>query len=565
MSDIEIARRLEDLEKLVAVLRAEQTTLQADHAKLERQRDEYHRLYLETMERCRMLERGILASKSERHEASDQQLALSVVGMMLGDRERRDVEDALKKSESVSVPEHTRQKPTGRKPIPDDLPRIDVEIPPLEVQREGLEAFERIGEEVRETIERRSASLVVVRVTRPKFVRKDRTRDEPTRVAIAEPLDLPIPKGLAGPGMLADTIVKRWQDHIPLNRQEGIYAREGMELARSTIGHWHFELAELIAPLVAAMRRDAFKQPYICTDATDVLVQQPEKCRTGHFWVLVAPKGHVLFEYTAHHDSEAVDDVLSGYRGYVVADAHAVYDHLYETGGVVEVNCWAHCRRCFFKAMTSDPTRAQTARPHRDALPHRADARKLAAKEERSHPQETIEAHRGLVLLVVRRRGSARARRHADLRRHPLRAQSARRPRSLHRRRPPAYPYNRSERNLRAEAIGRKNWLFVAAMRAASSTRAGGRPARELSSLRRSSPGPTCATFSVSLPAGRSTECSISHPSSGPEPVSATTSDACSTTITFEGDAHARRVIRSARTRFVGRLRLPGLPRSASG
>jgi len=462
VSEIEITRRLEDLEKLVATLRAEHTTLQADHATLERQRDEYHRLYLETMERCRMLERGILASKSERHEASDQQLALSVLGMMLSDRERRDVEEALKKAETVSVPEHTRQKPTGRKPIPDDLPRIDVEILPPEVQREGLDAFERIGEEVSETIERRSASLVVVRVTRPKFVRKDRKRDEPTKVAIAEPLDLPIPKGLAGPGMLADTIVKRWQDHIPLNRQEGIYAREGMELARSTIGHWHFELAELIEPLVAAMRRDAFKQPYICTDSTGVLVQQPEKCRTGHFWVLVAPKRHVLFEYTPHHDSEAVDEVLTGYRGYVVADAHAVYDHLYETGSVVEVNCWAHCRRYFFKAMTSDPKRAQIAldligmlfRIER-TLANSPRKKKEAIRRKRSKPivdsfYSWCDAEAPLVLDDTPISDGIRY----------ARNQRVGLARFIEDGRLPIHN-NMSELNLRAEAIGRKNWLFV--------------------------------------------------------------------------------------------------------
>jgi transposase len=342
-----LTQRLEALEKRVT--------------EIDRQRDEYHRLYLEAMERCRMLERGILASKAERHHSDDSQLALSVLGMMLGDRERRDVEAALAEAETIEVPEHTRHKPTGRKPIPEELPRVEVEVLPPEVEREGLDAFERIGQEVSETIERRPASLVVVRVTRPKFVRKDRERDAPTTVYIAEPLDLPIPKGLAGPGMLADTIVKRWQDHIPLNRQESIYARDGIELSRSTIGHWHMELGELAARLVAAMRQDAFRQPYLCTDATGVLVQQKEKCRTGHFWVLVAPLRHVLFEYTPQHDGDAVDDVLAGYKGYLVADAHAVYDHLYTSGDLREVNCWAHCRRYFFKAMTSDPARATTA------------------------------------------------------------------------------------------------------------------------------------------------------------------------------------------------------------
>ena len=90
-----------------------------------------------------------------------------------------------------------------------------------------------------ETIERRPASLVVARVIRPKFLAKDRQRDAETEVFVAEPLELPIPRGLAGPGMLADTIVRRWQDHMPLNRLEDMYARDGIELARSTMCGWH--------------------------------------------------------------------------------------------------------------------------------------------------------------------------------------------------------------------------------------------------------------------------------------------------------------------------------------
>ena len=78
---------------------------------------------------------------------------------------------------------------------------------------------------------------------------------------IAEPLELPIPRGLAGPGMLADTIVKRWQDHMPLNRLEDMYARDGLELARSTICGWHGALAEVVKPLVAAMRDGVGRSP----------------------------------------------------------------------------------------------------------------------------------------------------------------------------------------------------------------------------------------------------------------------------------------------------------------
>jgi transposase len=349
VSDVaELAQRLDSLEKQFATA--------------QRERDEYRRLYMEMMERCRKLERGLLASKSEHLSKDESQLSLDVLAMMIGDRAKAELDAALAEANAEQeVRGHTRRKPTGRKPLPDHLPRVEIEVLPPEVERAGLDAFERIGEEVSEVIERRPASLVVARIVRPKFVRKERERDAPTEVLIGEPLELPIPKGLAGPGMLADSIVKRWQDHLPLHRLEDVYAREGLELARSTMCGWHAELAELAKPLVAAMRQDAFEQPYLCVDATGVLVQNREKCRTGHFWVIVAPERHVLFEYTPEHTGDAVDDVLAGYRGYLVADAHTVYDHLYQNGDLVEVNCWAHCRRYFFKAMSSDPDRAKVA------------------------------------------------------------------------------------------------------------------------------------------------------------------------------------------------------------
>ena len=356
MTDVaQIVQRRDEIEKRLA-------SAEQEREDARRERDEYRTLYIETMERCRKLELGLLASKSERVADDRAQLSLDVLSFVLNERQKAQLADALAAAaEPQEVKAHTRRPPTGRKPLPEHLPRVVIEVLPPEVEKKGTDAFERIGEDVSETLERRSASVVVARVVRPKFVAKDRERGAETDVFVAEPLALPIARGLAGPGMLADTIVKRWQDHIPLNRMEDIYRRDGVELARSTICGWHGALAELVEPLVAAMRDDAFKQPYLCTDATGVLVQHPERCRTGHFWVLVAPGRHVLFEYTRDHSSDAVDEVLAGYKGFLVADAHVVYDHLYETGDVVEVNCWAHARRYFFKALTSDPERAKVA------------------------------------------------------------------------------------------------------------------------------------------------------------------------------------------------------------
>ena len=351
----QLARRLDELER-------EQEALRESVQQAQAARDQYRQLYLQMLERCRKLELGLMGPKAERLRGDDAQLSLAVLGTVLTDREA-EPQVALEQE----VRKHTRNKPTGRKALPDELARVDIEVVPPEVQRAGLDAFERIGEEVTEVLERRPASLVVARVIKPKFVRKDRDRNA-TEVLVGATPELPIPRGRAGPGMLADTLVRRWQDHLPLHRLEGIYAREGVELCRSTLCGWHEQLTDLVQPLVDAMRQDAFESPYLCTDATGVLVQAKDKCRRGHFWVLVVPARHVLFEYTREHSSAAVDQVLAGYEGYLVADAHAVYDHLYAERKVAEVNCWAHCRRCFFKAMGSEPERARFALGHIGAL-----------------------------------------------------------------------------------------------------------------------------------------------------------------------------------------------------
>jgi len=333
-------------------------------------------------------------------------------------------------------------------------------VPP-EVERDP-EAFELIGAETREVLERRPSSTITVALIYKKYVRKDRKRGEATQVIAPEAVEMPIEHGVAGPGMLADTIVRRWQDHQPLNRLEGIYAREGLQVAKSTLCGWHEKVAELSRPLVDAMRADAFKQPYLCVDATGVLVLAKERCRAGHFWVTVAPDKHVLFAYSKRHDGAAVDELLDGYSGYLVADAHAVFDHLYRRGTLIEVACWAHARRYWFKALDSDPERARKAlafigglfqveRAWTAALP---EAR-LGARRAESRPIVDsffawCEEEAGRVLDET---PTAKAIGYALNQRVALQ-------RFLDDGRLPIHN-NGSERALRREAVGRKAWLFV--------------------------------------------------------------------------------------------------------
>jgi transposase len=450
---VEFGKKLEALAAEVAVLRAE--------------RDTYKKAYLDLLGKFQALERGILFQGRER-DLTDS-LTLPLLAMVTSQATNQTSPTVCQTppnpsspTPTVTVPQHERKKPTGRRPLPENLPRVHVEVIPPEVKQKGLENFERIGEDVSETVERRPASLVVVQIHRPKFVEKKRAQSVETIVRQAPPPELPIPRALAAPGLLAHTVVSRWADHLPLHRLERIFGRDGWDLARSTICEWHGELASLVAPLIAAMWQDAMASPYLCVDATGVLVQEVKKCRRGHFFVVAAPERHVLFAYSPKHDSAAVDDLLRNYTGYLVADAHTVYEHLYRGGNVIECGCWAHARRYFFKALGTDPERAKHAlgrigelfkieRLHATWPPEK----KLLARQEKSKPivDDFFTWCRMESLRVLDETPISKAIRYA------LNQETALR-RFLEDGRVPMHN-NLSERELRREAVGRKNWLFL--------------------------------------------------------------------------------------------------------
>ncbi len=165
-----------------------------------------------------------------------------------------------------------------------------------------------------------------------------------------------IPRGLPTVDLLAHNLVSKFADKLPFNRQEGIFAREGVPITRGTMCGWA-ERANVLAHLVVdAMEEDGRKHAHvIATDATGVLVQANEKCKNGHFWVYVADRDHVIFRYSAKHSSDEPKTFFKGFRGIVLSDASNVFDILFglpESPG--EANCWSHARRYFYKAIESE-------------------------------------------------------------------------------------------------------------------------------------------------------------------------------------------------------------------
>ena len=185
--------------------------------KLSAEREQFRRLYMDLLERCEQLERGIIAGKkAERFKGNDAQLTLQMLEMLL------DPEAGQPEPEPAAEPQKVREherRGHGRAPLAEHLPRVEIVLLPPEVQQQGLDAFLRVGEEVREVLERRPASMVVVRIVRPKFIERaaaaaapivctspdgeaERACDEPpppdTRFLIAELPDL-VPSKLASP------------------------------------------------------------------------------------------------------------------------------------------------------------------------------------------------------------------------------------------------------------------------------------------------------------------------------------------------------------------------------
>jgi transposase len=184
-------------------------------------------------------------------------------------------------------------------------------------------------------------------------------------VVVARKPAQPIDKGLPGPGLCAFVITSKYCDHLPLHRQESIIARLGVDIPRSTLCGWMGALAELLRPLRDAMLADVLLSWVIQTDETrlPVLEKGNDKTKSGRLWAFLGDRDHphTVYHYTATKARDGPAGILEKYKGFLQADAANVFDGIYCPGDIVEVGCWAHGRRYFHDARTSDAARAAEA------------------------------------------------------------------------------------------------------------------------------------------------------------------------------------------------------------
>ena len=251
----------------------------------------------------------------------------------------------------------------GRKALPKNLrcETVVVDIPEAEKLAVGG-TWTRIGEEVSEKLDYTPSSLFVRRIVRPKYVVRFETRPDELKIAELPPEALP--KSKAAPGLVADVVVSKLVDHLPLYRQEHRYARHGIDLSRSTLCGWLAEAAEVLTPLYTALKARVLAAPVVHTDDTPIPVQDATRdhCRTGRIWAYVS-RGGVVYDATPDRCRDGPLEFLKNFRGSLQCDAYAGYDELFRSsrGAVVEVGCWAHARRKFVEAEATSPAPAHEA------------------------------------------------------------------------------------------------------------------------------------------------------------------------------------------------------------
>ncbi|KUZ98305.1 transposase [Burkholderia ubonensis] len=269
----------------------------------------------------------------------------------------------------IEIPKATRTAPeqAPRKPLPEHLPREILTYWPEsgETCTACGGPMRQLGEDVSEQLEYVPASFRVIRHVRPKLACTCCDH-----IAQAAAPSRPIERGLAGPGLLAHVLVAKFADHLPLYRQSVIYAREGVDLDRSLLAKWVGHGANLLRPLVDALRRHVMAATKLHADDTPVPVLAPGngKTKTGRLWVYVRDDRNsadmtppaVWFTYTPDRKSIHPQQHLQPFNGTLQADAYGGYQAIYETGQVTEAACWAHARRQFYELHAARPNALNT-------------------------------------------------------------------------------------------------------------------------------------------------------------------------------------------------------------
>jgi transposase len=262
--------------------------------------------------------------------------------------------------EAIAVKGHARKK-RGRKPLPEDLPRVEVvhDLPEEEKQCACGATLSRIGEETCEKLDYVPAKVQVIRHIRFKYACKrcEGVEDDGPTVKIAPvPVQL-IPKSMATEGLLAHIAVSKFADALPLYRQQKIFNRLGVELPRATLANWMIQAAMCCRPIIELLQQEIRSGPLINIDESPLQVlKEPGRSNTtmSFMWVFCGgplSRPVVLYQYHPTRSGQLALGLLDGYQGYIQSDGYSGYDHLTGKPGIAHLGCLVHVRRKFMEVV----------------------------------------------------------------------------------------------------------------------------------------------------------------------------------------------------------------------
>jgi len=304
------------------------------------------------------LQKMIFGSRHERFvpsEINPSQLSLGIQAEAIASCSVVDAKKISYTRTNILVEQKSLQHP-GRMKLPESLRREQIIIEPAE----DISSCKKIGEEITEVLEYEPGELYVKQYRRIKYAKPGNSG-----VLIGGLPERPLEKAMAGEGLLAQIIIDKYVDHLPLHRQMQRFERTGVKLSYSTLTDWVSGTCLLIQPLFASLKKEVLQSCYLHADETPIRVLDKKKegeSHRGYYWVYQNSIDKIVFfDYQEGRGRAGPMEILENFQGYLQTDGYNVYDVFDKQRDITLFHCMAHARRMFSEAIDNDRPRAEYA------------------------------------------------------------------------------------------------------------------------------------------------------------------------------------------------------------
>ena len=379
----------EILLKTIEALNATISSMSVTNSSLQRRIDEL-------TAQVAWLNRQLFGRKSEKLAAYDPN-QLSLFSGQMPDNASEIMAARDKAVESIKETAEDKKRERKNRKMMEDLPVLERVV--IEPEGIDLDLYKKIGEEVTRIVEHKPGQLYIKEIVRPKYGLRDNTALPPNgrkSIEIAAMPLLPIYKGIAGPTLLAEILLQKYEYHLPFYRQVQQLRHLGFKASESTIDGWFKPAVELLKPLYEVLKTEIMKSDYLQGDETTVPVLDKVSHKTNkeYLWMVRSVEQRlVLFHYNnGSRSGTVIENLTKGYKGYFQCDGFEGYESAFKTRpDVLIVNCMAHIRRHFEQALQENREMAEHALKEIQLLyriEHDCDERELTAEQRKEERRE---------------------------------------------------------------------------------------------------------------------------------------------------------------------------------